>query len=183
MFSTLVVTKHFHFILDLCSSSCWFKLIIFIFRLKCRFTDWLFPVSWIPLDNCMGSFIVCELSDMSGLVELLLSIHCDYILHSALLSNYLVSDELSLNDIPSMDLSVALCAVTSFCSSFFVVVQILLVYNITSKMVLLKRLACKVLSSFLGSRSFILVNIFHSNLILHEISAFMFWHIFTICFK
>ena len=67
-----------------------------------------------------------------------------------------------------------ICAVTSLCS-FFVGAS-----HFTSKTMLRKKLACRVLSSFDLSTSFIVVNAFYSECLFHEISALMSRHIFTI---
>ena len=57
---------------------------------------------------------------------------CDHFLHSTLFPNYLALVELSV------DLSIALCAVTSHCSFFFAVGHISLAYYIADKIVFWK---------------------------------------------
>ena len=52
------------------------------------------------------------------------------------------------------------CVVTIFCS-FFVVAHVSLAHKTICKMVLLKKLACRILSNFALSKSFIMVNAFH----------------------
>ena len=66
------------------------------------------------------------------------------------------------------------------CSSIFVAAHISLVYNIVDRMVLFKWLAFQLFSRFALRISFIMVNAFHFDLILQEISASMSWNIFPI---
>ena len=60
-----------------------------------------------------------------------------------------------VNEIPSMELPIALSIVTSLYSFLFVEAQISLAYKIACETVLLNRLAHTVLSSFPFSTSFI----------------------------
>ena len=88
------------------------------------------------------------------------------------------------NNIPTgIDLSIAFCEITSLCSSFYTIAHFFLVYNITDKIVLLKRLAHRILSSFALSTSFIVAIAFHPDLILKKIFAYMFRHLFNIHHK
>ena len=82
-------------------------------------------------------------------------------------------------DILSMDLSVELCAINSlffllYSNSRFACVQL------ASKTVILKRVVRRVLSSFAMTTYFIMVNVFHFDFILCDISVSISQHIFTI---
>ncbi|KHN78308.1 hypothetical protein Tcan_00271 [Toxocara canis] len=87
------------------------------------------------------------------------------------------------SDIPNIHLSIALCAVVSRLSSFFVVAHISLAYSMTGRTVLLNRWARRVLLIFFFSISFIELDVLHSALIRRVISGCMSRSIFTICPK
>ena len=72
------------------------------------------------------------------------------------------------------NLSIAICVISSHCSSFFMVALILLAHNIAAKSVLSKELVWRVLSHFASSSSLIMVNDLHPDFILCKISVSMF---------
>ena len=125
----------------------------------------------------MSPSVVFEVSKMSNLVELLLSVLSEHIF--TLLYFQIISLQMCLcNNISCINLSIVLTVICSQHSSFFVVVHIFLVYCITSKTVVLKRLAHSDLSNYALSKSLSwhLTPWSYSP----KISPFMFWHIFTI---
>ena len=77
----------------------------------------------------------------------------------------------SHNDIPYMDLYIAVCVTNSVCSFFFMIAHVSLEYNIKYNPKLLKRVARKDFSSFALSTTFIVVNDFNPNVIRYKISA------------
>ena len=70
------------------------------------------------------------------------------IMSSTLFSNYFSLEMITQWYFPTRDLSKALCVITSCCSSFIFIAHVSLTYNITGKMMLLKRLIHRVLLSF-----------------------------------
>ena len=106
---------------------------------------------------------VCLPCDMSGLAEFLF--RYSVITCSTLFCSRNTSFQMcSRNNIPSMDISIAFCFVTSICSSLLVVAFFLLSYNTTVKTVSM--------SSFVLVTSFIVTNAFHPDLIHGKISSF-----------
>ena len=124
---------------------------------------WLFPVSQITLENCMGPpLVIFEPCNMFGKVKVLILLlwSCPKLL------KYLIC---SCNDISIMDLPIAFYVVSSQCSSFFLKRHILLVFNITGKILQKNKLVHRFLSRLALNTSFIRVNASHLDLILCKI--------------
>ena len=139
---------------------CFHSILDRSFALQCESLDnFIFSLSFlgshIQLDNCTDWPVVCEPCSMSSPVGLLLSVLHDQILHST-------------RELPDFGFIHA----TIFPA---------MIFSIACQMELMKRFACRVLSSFV---------IFYCGkslppwyAILYEISTSISWHAFTICPK
>ena len=169
MFYVSLATLLFHLNLEIILV---FILIQIAWQSSWRSSEWLFSVSWIPQYKFMGLPVACKpwcFQQCGSSVFDITWSHPSF--HSRINSLWMSS----LKDIPMIDLSIALCVVTSLCSSFFVVAYVLLVDNIAGKAV---RLAFRVWSKFVLITSFI--EIFLLDLIPRKIYASMSRYIFTI---
>ena len=63
----------------------------FIFSSSWGSSEWSFPASRIPFDNCASLPAFCELCNLFGPAKFLLSVHRDHAFHIVPLPNYLAS--------------------------------------------------------------------------------------------
>ena len=134
--------------------------------------EWSFVVCWISLDHCIRPPVVCASFNVPSPNRTFFFQYSENTYFTHKLPHFRV-----LTWPYSQHGSFHTVYVVASCCSSFLVAHISLAYRITGKMLQLKRMTWQILSIFALNISFIVVNVFHTDLIVCKIFVSIFCYI------